>query len=176
MQSMDRRILVLGVGNILLQDEGVGVRVVEALAAGYRFSANVSLLDGGTLGLRLLDPITLADHVIVVDAVQWGGEPGTIYRLQAQDLNRKVTFKNSIHQLDLVETLAYADLMDQRPEMIVVGIEPADISPWGLELTPAVAARLDRLVTAVLQEIRAAGGSFDALQPSENHLAARPAI
>jgi len=160
---MAEQILVLGVGNILLRDEGVGVRVVERLTEGYRFSTNVTLLDGGTLGLRLLDPITQADRLIVVDAVQWGGEPGTLYRLQADDLNRRLTFKNSIHQLDLVETLAYADMLGCRPEALVVGIEPADISPWGLELTPKIAAALDRLVAAVLAEIEAAGGSFTAL-------------
>lgn len=160
---MAEHILVLGVGNTLLRDEGVGVRVVRRLTEGYHFSANVTLLDGGTLGLRLLDPITQAERLIVVDAVQWGGEPGTIYRLQADALNRRLTFKNSIHQLDLVETLAYAELMGRRPEALVVGIEPADISPWGLELTPKIEAAMDRLVAAVLAEIEAAGGSFAAL-------------
>jgi len=71
----EKRILVLGIGNILLRDEGAGVRVIEALEAGYFFSPNVTLLDGGTLGLRLLDPISQADHLILVDAVQNGGAP-----------------------------------------------------------------------------------------------------
>jgi hydrogenase maturation protease len=163
---MRQRILVLGVGNVLLRDEGIGVRVVARLESQYRFSDNVTLLDGGTLGLRLLDPISLADQVIVVDAVQWGGEPGTIYRLQAEELNRRVAFKESIHQLDLVDTLVYAEMIGKRPEAVVVGIEPADISPWGLDLTPEVQAGMDRLVEAVLQEIEAAGGSFEVLPES----------
>ena len=77
----EKQILVLGVGNILLRDEGIGVRIIEQLQSNYCFSANVELMDGGTLGLRLLDPIAQAEHLIVVDAVQNGQAPGTLYRL-----------------------------------------------------------------------------------------------
>ncbi|MCU0588833.1 MAG: HyaD/HybD family hydrogenase maturation endopeptidase [Syntrophobacteraceae bacterium] len=158
---MDKlRILVLGVGNILLHDEGIGVRVIEELQAWYEFSDNVQFYDGGTLGLRLLDPIAGADRLIVVDAVQNGEPPGTLYRLDAEDLNRRVTFKNSLHQLDLVETLAYAEVLGNRPETVIVGIEPADISPWGLELTEIVRSRMADLCDCVLAEIRQAGGDF----------------
>ncbi len=155
-----KRILVLGVGNLLLKDEGLGVRMVERLETAYAFSDNVELMDGGTLGLRLLDPISQADRVIVIDAVQNGGPPGTVYRLPAEALNKKVTFKNSIHQLDLLETLAYADLMGHRPETIIIGMEPEDISPWGTELTETVARRLPELEREVLEEIQRAGGTW----------------
>lgn len=154
------RILVLGVGNILLHDEGIGIRVIEELQARYEFSENVEFYDGGTLGLRLLDPITGADHLIVVDAVQNGEAPGTIYRLDADDLNKRVTFKNSLHQLDLVETLAYAEVLGNRPRTVIVGIEPADISPWGLELTAIVQSRMADLCERVLGEIQKAGGTY----------------
>ena len=76
-----KQILVLGVGNILLRDEGIGVRVVEKLLETFTFSPNVRLLDGGTLGLRLLEPITAADYLIVVDAIKTGRPPGTIEKL-----------------------------------------------------------------------------------------------
>jgi hydrogenase maturation protease len=157
-----KRILVLGVGNILLHDEGVGVRVVEELQAQYDFSDNVELFDGGTLGLRLLGPIAQTDHLIVVDAVQNGEPAGTIYRLGVDDLNKRITFKNSLHQLDLVETLAYAEVLGNRPDAVIVGIEPADISPWGLELTEIVQSRMADLCEEVLKEIRQAGGEFQA--------------
>ncbi|SMC27220.1 hydrogenase maturation protease [Desulfacinum hydrothermale DSM 13146] len=155
------RILVLGVGNILLKDEGVGVRLVERLESSYRFSENVELMDGGTLGLRLLDPVSQSDHVIVIDAVQKGGSPGTVYRLPAEALNKRVTFKNSIHQLDLLETLAYAEVLGHRPSAVVIGVEPQDISPWGIELTQVVAAVVPRLEEMVLEEIRKAGGNWE---------------
>jgi hydrogenase maturation protease len=154
------RILVLGVGNILLRDEGVGVKAVVKLQSEYDFSDNVELMDGGTLGLSLLDPICQSDHLIVVDAVKYGHPPGTLYRFTAEDFERRVSYKNSLHQLDLVETLAFAELLEKRPNAVVVGIEPEDISPWGMELTETVQARLSDMCSKVLEEITAAGGTF----------------
>ncbi|RPJ06486.1 MAG: HyaD/HybD family hydrogenase maturation endopeptidase [Deltaproteobacteria bacterium] len=156
----EKRILVLGVGNVLLRDEGIGVRVVEKLQDEYCFSSNVELMDGGTLGLRLLDPISGTDFLIVVDAVQNGGPPGTIYRLPAEELEKRVAFRNSLHQLDLVETLAYAEVLGHRPGAVIVGIEPADISPWGTELTDTVGSRMTEMCACVLREIEKAGGSY----------------
>ncbi len=155
-----QRILVLGVGNVLLKDEGLGVHLVHRLQASYEFSGNVELLDGGTLGLRLLDPISQADYVIVIDAVQNGAEPGTIHKIPAEVLSKKVAFKNSIHQLDLVETLAYAEVLGRRPTCVILGIEPLDIGPWGTWLTPPVAAKVEALEALVLEEIHHAGGSW----------------
>jgi len=156
----ENRILVLGVGNVLLQDEGVGVKVIERLQEEYRFSSNVRLMDGGTLGLRLLDPISDTDQLIVVDAVQNGEPPGTLYRLPASELEKRVTFKNSLHQLDLVEALAYSEILGNRPNAVIIGIEPADISPWGTELTETVRAKFPELCAHVLREIEDAGGQF----------------
>lgn len=156
----DRQILVLGVGNTLLQDEGIGVKIIEQLQADYLFSDNVELMDGGTLGLRLLDPITQTDHLIVVDAVQNGQAPGTLYRLPADELTKRVAFKNSLHQLDLVETLAYAEILGNRPTAVIVGVEPEDISPWGTELTPTIRTLVPEMCRRVLTEIEAAGGGW----------------
>ncbi len=156
----NKRILVLGVGNILLRDEGVGVKAVVKLQSEFDFSHNVELMDGGTLGLSLLDPICEADHLIVVDAVKYGHPPGTLYRFTAEDFERRVRHKNSLHQLDLVETLAYAEMLEKRPSAVVVGVEPEDMSPWGMELTAIVEARLSDICSKVLEEITAAGGTF----------------
>ncbi len=155
-----RKILVLGVGNILLHDEGVGVKVVAKLDSEYDFSDNVQLFDGGTLGLRLLDPISEVDHLIVVDCVRYSHPPGTLYRFSMEDFEKRVTVKNSLHQLDLVETLAFAEIIGNRPSTVVVGIEPENISPWGMELTEVVQSRLEDMCAQVLEEIAAAGGSF----------------
>ena len=156
----ENHILVLGVGNILLRDEGVGVRVIEHLLADYTFSPNVELLDGGTLGVRLLDPIANAGVLIVVDALRNGQPPGTVYRMSAEDLPRCISFKNSLHQTGLLETLAYAEMLGNRPETVVIGVEPADISPWGLELTETLKDRILNVTGCVLQEIEQAGGWY----------------
>lgn len=160
----DRHILVLGVGNILLKDEGIGVRVIEKLQADYHCSPNVELMDGGTLGLSLLTPIASSDYLIVVDAMQNAHPPGTIYRLPVDVLEKRITFKNSLHQLDLVETLAYAEIVGKRPEAVIIGIEPEDISPWGLELTATIQSRFPELCARVVEEINAAGGRCHPIQ------------
>ena len=156
----EKRILVLGVGNILLRDEGVGVRVVERLQADYSFSPNVSLLDGGTLGIKLMEAISSSDVLIVVDAVLNGQPPGTFYRLTGEEVRKSVAFKYSLHQTDLLETLACCELVGNRPETVVLGIEPEDYSPWSDELTPTVKNRVPELAQVVLEEIRRAGGHF----------------
>ena len=154
------QILVLGVGNILLRDEGIGVRIVEKLQQDYTFSPNVRLLDGGTLGLRLLEPITSADVLIVVDAIISGQQPGTIERLPLAVLRKRISIKNSLHQLDLLETLAHAEFLESLPETTIIGIEPEDTCSLSLELSETVRARRKDIVDAVLEEISRVGGGY----------------
>ena len=160
MNTPHPRILVLGVGNILSADEGLGVRCIELLHATHAFSDNVTLLDGGTMGLLLMGPILDADVLIVADAVLGDGEPGSIYRLTGEDLPRRLDPGKSPHQADLLDTLVYCELLDQRPPTIILGMEPADILSVTCELTPVVARRLPDLARLVLREIEAAGGSW----------------
>jgi hydrogenase maturation protease len=151
-------IIVLGVGNILLKDEGVGVRVVEELDRRYSFPDSVRLVDGGTQGLWLMATLQEAGRLIVVDAVMGGGEPGTLYRLEKDDLPKGLRIKCSAHDSDLVEALNLCSLMDTGPEeVVVVGIQPADIEPFGLELTPRIAEKMDELIERVLDELKLLG-------------------
>ncbi|MBM3298851.1 MAG: HyaD/HybD family hydrogenase maturation endopeptidase [Deltaproteobacteria bacterium] len=157
-KSNTETIVVLGVGNILLKDEGVGVRVIEELQRRYSFPEQVKVIDGGTQGLWLLSTIQQAHHLIVVDAVLGGGEPGTLYRLQRDDLPKGLRAKQSAHDSDLVESLNLCSLLGEGPKTVVVfGIQPADIQPYGLELTEAVAARLEDLIQHVISELRILG-------------------
>lgn len=159
-----KRILVLGVGNILYTDEGLGVRAVTLLDEGYAFSENVTLMDGGTLGTRLMDPIMESDVLIVADAVLGSGEPGSIYRLTGEDLRKSLAFKNSMHQTDLVDTLIQCEILGHRPEAVVIGMEPADYKTMCVEISDRAAERMPDMLAAVLQEISGAGGSFTARQ------------
>lgn len=155
------KILVLGVGNILLKDEGVGVKIIHELQRNYEFSKNVELMDGGTQGLKLADDITQNDYLIVVDAVLGPGEPGSVYRLVDDDLKLSLTFKNSMHDLDLLETLACCEIIGHRPQAVVIGVEPASYkSGMGIELTDTVAAKMPEMTRLVLDEIVAAGGAY----------------
>jgi hydrogenase maturation protease len=136
MTDTKTRILVLGVGNILFTDEGIGVRAVEELTRLYDFSDNVTLMDGGTLGTRLMDPIMDSDLLIVVDAVLGDGPAGSVYRLVGEDLRKSLAFKDSMHQTDLVDTLVMCDIVGNRPEAVIVGMEPEDFHTMALELSP----------------------------------------
>lgn len=152
------RIVVLGVGNILLRDEGVGVRVVEELQRRYSFPENIRLVDGGTQGLWLMSTIQEADRLIVVDAILGRGEPGTLYRLERDDLPKGLRAKQSAHDSDLVEALNLCTLLESDPKsVVVVGVEPENIQPFGLEMTDAVAGKVDDLIDMVLGELRLLG-------------------
>jgi len=158
--SENTSILVLGVGNILYTDEGIGVRAVERLSAGYTFTPNVRLMDGGTLGMRLMDAIMDCDRLIVVDAVLGGDEPGAVYRLTGEDLRKSLGFNDSMHQTDLVDTLIFCELAGHRPDAVVIGMEPQDYQTLCPEVSARSAERLPLLCDAVLKEIRDAGGDW----------------
>jgi hydrogenase maturation protease len=158
MTAVFPKILVLGVGNILYTDEGVGVRAVERLMATHAFSDNVTLLDGGNLGMRLMGPLMEADVCIVLDAVLGGDEPGTIYRLTGEDLRKSLAFKDSMHQSDLVDTLISCQLVGKRPDTVVIGMEPLDFQSMAVDLTPLIASRLPAMCELALKELRALGG------------------
>lgn len=158
------RVLVLGIGNILLGDEGIGVRVVEALSARYRFPEGVQVVDGGTAGMGLLDLIAGQSHVIIVDAVKGGAEPGTIVRLEGDAVPVGFRQRVSPHSLGLGDVLALLAILDQAPQqLVVIGIEPAGLD-FGVELSPIVASHLETLVNAVIVELAGLG-----LSPEPGH-------
>ena len=155
-----KQIMILGVGNLLFTDEGVGVRVAEALQDRYEFPENVKVVDGGTLGMNLLGVISEVDHLIVVDAVRNGGEPGTLHRLAGEEIPKRILAKNSLHQVDLLEALTCCQALDKVPETVILGVEPEDITTLGIDMTPTVLARIDDLVQAALKELTRLGESY----------------
>jgi hydrogenase maturation protease len=166
------RILVLGVGNILYTDEGVGVRCMEKLEREYAFSDNVTLMDGGTLGMRLMDALLNCDSAIVLDAVLGGQEAGTIYRCTGDDLRKSLAFRDSMHQTDLVDTLIYCGLVGKRPDAVVIGIEPHDYQSMSVEVSEVLAGRLDDMAAFALKEVEAAGGTYTAKTSQDDGQAA----
>jgi len=152
-QGSKPHIMILGVGNILFRDEGLGVRVIERLQQLYEFPEHVSVVDGGVLGLNLLGTIAEADKLIVVDAIRNGGSPGTLYRLSGDEIPKRIFAKNSLHQVDLLEALTLCQALDKVPETVIIGVEPEDIETLSIELTETLKARIDDLVLKVLKEL-----------------------
>ncbi len=163
------RILILGVGNLLFTDEGIGVRAVNYLIEHYSFSDNVTLRDGSTLGIELMDPIMQCDQLIVVDAVFGDDTPGSIYRLTGEDLRKSISFRNSMHQTDLVDTLIFCRLAGQCPDAVIIGMEPADLETMSIDLSPVVAERIPLMAHRVLEEVRNLGGDYGPSVPGETH-------
>ena len=153
-------ILVLGIGNVLLTDEGVGVRTLKELERRFSFPANVELLDGGTAGIELLRHIRNRDCLIIIDAMKSGQVPGTIVRVAGEDVPAAFRTRISPHQLGLSDLLAAAMLTDELPKNLVLfGVEPESID-IGLDLTETVEANLGKLIEAVADELRATGCSL----------------
>lgn len=148
------RVLVLGVGNLLLRDEGFGVRVIQEMEERrVPLPPDVTLLDGGTAGFALMNPIAEAEKVVVVDVVKGGGTPGTMYRFDTRELGVKRMPMDSLHQVDLYQVLEALEAMGERPpQVVVIGCEPKVIEA-GLDLSPEVAARLDKAIELVLAEL-----------------------
>ncbi len=109
------QITILGIGNILLTDEGFGVRVIEKLFDEYEFPDNVAVVEGGVLGIHLLGTLSKTEHLIVVDAVKNRQPPGTLYRLEKEELPERILMKNSLHQTDFLETLTLCEMIDKAP-------------------------------------------------------------
>jgi hydrogenase maturation protease len=145
--------VVLGIGNLIMQDEGVGVRVVEALERDHELPEGVTVLDGGTSSMEMLDELSHLDRLIVVDAINAGKPPGTLLRLEGDEVPSFFRTRLSPHQIGLPDVLASLEFMGAEPkEMVILGVQPQAMD-LGMELTPVVAARVPELVDQVLAEL-----------------------
>lgn len=156
--STESSMLVLGVGNLLLRDEGFGVHTVQALARDYAFSANVRVRDGGTSGLALLDEIMTCDRLILVDVMRSDAPAGTLFRLSGDQLHARLAAKQSAHDWSISEVLLQAQLIGCMPETVILTVVPEEISNWGTELSMRLTNVLPEMIRRVLEEIAQAGG------------------
>lgn len=150
------RILILGVGNILLKDEGIGVHVVRELEK-KNLPGNVEVMDAGTAVIDMMPYFENVKKLIVIDAVRAGREPGTIYRFAPEDIYENN--KMSLHQMGLLEALTMSREIGKCPgDAIVIGVEPEIIEP-GLGLSEKLSCKVPDIVNTVIKEIK--GGQDD---------------
>jgi hydrogenase maturation protease len=148
------RTLVLGLGNVLLHDEGIGVWVAESLRRRFEFPASVTVLEGGTLGLDLLPRLDGVERLLLIDAVGLGSAPGSTLRLEGDKVPAVLDVKISPHQVGIQDLLAAARLMGAEPGQVVLwGMEPERLDP-GAGFSPRVAEALPELQAEVLEELR----------------------
>ena len=144
------QIVVLGIGNILMQDEGFGVRVVEELTWRYTFPDTVQVLDGGTLGMELLRFIKGADRLLIIDAINGGSEPGTFFQFANEEVKAYFKHKVSMHELGIQDVLAALEVLEEPvKDVVVLGVQPAVIDV-GLELSEIVQASVDNAIWRTL--------------------------
>jgi hydrogenase maturation protease len=144
--------LILGLGNILLQDEGVGVRVAERIKA-MPLPPDVEVMDGGTMGLDLVYYIEGRKKVIVIDAVRAGDIPGTMYRFTDENIAEAKGILRSAHGVDFADALRISGFLNTKPdEVVFIGIEPESLDE-GLELTPLIEKHVPALIELVMREI-----------------------
>ena len=151
------RAVVLGVGNIILTDEGAGVRAVEALERGWKLPENVLAIDGGTSGMEMIEDLSNADFLLILDVVKTGAAPGAVVRIAGKDIPVFFRKKLSPHQIALPDVLASLELLDAMPkEIVVLGVEFISLE-LGMEMTPTVAEKVPVLAAMAADELAARG-------------------
>jgi hydrogenase maturation protease len=145
-------ILIMGVGNLLLSDEGIGVHVAQRMME-MDLPPNVHVVEGGTDGFGLINVILEADRLILVDAVRGGGKPGSIYRFDIEDCPADADiFKTSAHQISILEVINLSGLIGSTPRTTIIGVEPESLE-MGMNLSPEVEAKLPKVIKMILEEV-----------------------
>ncbi len=152
---MQTKTLILGIGNTLLSDEGVGIHALSALAPLLADRADVELIDGGTLSFTLASPIEEADTLIVIDAAQLKSAPGTVQAFRGEAMDAFLTSHNqrSVHEVGLLDLMAIARLTDSLPQRrMLIGVQPQKLD-WGMEPTPVVAEAIPTICALTLEAL-----------------------
>lgn len=154
---MQNPVLVLGIGNLLLSDEAIGVRAVEALEQRFHLPPQVDVLDGGTCGMELIGDMADREHLIIADAVLTGDAPGTVVTLRDEEVPTLFSRKISPHQLGLSDVLSALKLTDEFPQRLtLIGVVPESVEPR-IGLTDTVSNKLDQVVMGLYGALAESG-------------------
>jgi hydrogenase maturation protease len=158
--AQPQTIVVLGIGNLLWADEGFGVRCIEALQRRYEFAEHVSLIDGGTQGLYLIQHVQAADALLIFDAIDYGLEPGTLKQVRDDAVPRFMGAKKmSLHQTGFQEVLSLAQLTGQFPtQVLLIGCQPQELEDYGGSLRPVVKAAMEEALALGVEQLARWGG------------------
>ncbi len=155
-----KKLLVLGIGNMLLTDDGVGVFAAQDLMK-ETWPDNVNIMEAGTFTQDIFYLFEGYDALLVLDIIHTGAEPGTIYRLSEEDLVQKESQRLSIHDIDLIDSLRMAEMLGgKKPTMHVLGMEPFDYTTWNIGLSAPLSERYPAFLQLAREEIQAILASF----------------
>jgi hydrogenase maturation protease len=159
-----KRITILGLGNILLADEGFGVHFVKYIENKYSFPENIELIDGGVMGYILLDIFDRSDIMVIIDCIKINDAPGSIYRFTHEEFLTKVPPPTSAHEVKFSDVLIKAEMMGDLPEMIFLCIVPKEFKDMNLEMTPNLKNRLPVMESLLIKELESLG-----IKPEAKH-------
>lgn len=149
--SFDAKVIVLGLGNILMEDEGIGVHAVNHLQKHYKFEPEIEIVDGGTSGLDLLTYFGPEKSILMIDAVNFDMDPGTVAKLEDDAILAQLDPKISLHHLGLSDLISVAELVDRKARrMTLLGIQPDSIENLDLEMTPTIRGVFDKVISNAL--------------------------
>ena len=150
------RVLILGVGNLLLGDDGFGVHLVNALR-NTPFPPNIQIIEAGTVSHQLITLFREVDHLLVIDAVEAGDTPGSIFRFSPDDMNFPSGPRYSLHQMSLIDVLRMAEMTGGKPQTVIIGVQPKDVTSWSLELSDELTAVIPKVKDLLIAELREIG-------------------
>ena len=153
MAEKKEKVTILGVGNILLTDEGFGVHFIRWFSARYKPSESVSIIDGGTLGYALIDIICSCDNLIVIDVLQAKDTPGSIYRFNTQEMQAHMPPPTTAHEVTFFDVLFKVELMDELPQTLFLCIVPQDYGEMNLEMTAIMQEKFPVMEKFLLTEL-----------------------
>lgn len=146
-------VTILGVGNVLLADEGFGVHFIKWFSGRYRATNEVRIVDGGTLGYGLLDIICSCEHLIVIDVLKVKDEPGSVYRFSKKEFETQMPPPTSAHEVTFPDVLFKTELMEESPETVFLCIVPQEYGDMSLEITPLLCGKFPIMEELLLQEL-----------------------
>ncbi|MFP4332118.1 MAG: HyaD/HybD family hydrogenase maturation endopeptidase [Campylobacterales bacterium] len=154
--------ILIGVGNILFKDEGIGVFAAKYLEYNYDFAEGLDIIDGATLGFRLMSYFQEYKRVYIIDTISIEDTPGSIYKVPAEELMGLGTYRQTAHEVEIVEMLEICSLLESIAEVTIFGIIPKDIESVEMGLTKELEESFDKLIAEVVKEMENIG-----FQPSK---------
>lgn len=154
---MKKKNIVIGVGNMLFKDEGVGIYASEYLSQNYEFEGDIEVIDGGTLGFKLMSYFQEYENVVILDTVSIEDNPGEIFRLPSDVLLGLGNYRKTAHEVEIVEMLEICSVLDSHANVTILGIIPEDIVSVGIGLTNTMENRFEEFILHAVKEIESLG-------------------
>lgn len=152
-QDSNSEVTILGIGNLLMGDEGVGIHALTTLQETYTFSPNINFIDGGTIGIDLIPYFEECKKMIIIDAVDSQEDPGFIVTLANEEIHYRFNTKLSLHHAGLSDVLSIIKLQEiEAPDMVLIGVQPKKVE-MGLELSDTVGSKMEKVISIIINKL-----------------------